>query len=127
MNNRFLIDTNIFLWHMEDDPSLPKGYRSIIDNIDVEIWVSIVSFWEITIKTARGDLEQIGDFDEFVNVKFVSTGFHVLPIRIDHLVTLRRLPFYHKDPFDRLIIAQSLTEKLPLLHTDEKFEKYFSV
>jgi len=70
-------------------------------------------------------LQQIGDFDEFITQKFRATGFKVLPIRTNHLLTLRELPFHHKDPFDRLIIAQCLTEDLELLYTDDFFAPYF--
>ena len=125
MSKRYLIDTNIFLWHLENDPRLPKEFAKIIGNPFIEIWISVVSLWEITIKSSRGNLEQIGNFDDFMTRQFNATGFRILPIRTKHLLTLRVLPFHHKDPFDRLIIAQSLTDNLELLYTDDVFSLYF--
>ena len=125
MSKRYLIDTNIFLWHLENDPQLSAKFAKIIGDSLVEIWISVVSLWEITIKASIGKLEQISDFDEFMNQKFRATGFKILPIRTAHLLKLRELPFHHRDPFDRLIIAQSLTENLELLYTDDFFVPYF--
>ena len=125
MSKRYIIDTNIFLWHLDDDPRLPAEFAEIIGDSLVEIWISIASLWEITVKSSQGKLQQIGDFNEFITQKFRATGFKILPIRTSHLLTLRTLPFHHKDPFDRLIIAQSLTENLELLFTDDVFARYF--
>ena len=126
MSKRYLIDTNIFLWHLENDPRLPMRFAEIIGDSFIEIWISIASLWEITIKSSRGGLEQIGDFDDFITRKFRATGFRILPIRMSHLQTLRTLPFHHRDPFDRLIIAQSFAEDLKLLYTDDAFSPYYS-
>ena len=126
MSKRYLIDTNIFLWHLENDPLLPAEFAKIIGNSLVEIWISVASLWEITIKSSLGKLQQIGVFDKFITQKLMATGFKILPIRTHHLLTLRNLPFHHKDPFDRLIIAQCLTENLELLYTDDFFAQYFS-
>ncbi len=123
---RYLLDTNVLLWHATADQRLPEKYRSLLASYFDTFYVSIASLWEITIKVSRGNLELVGNIEEFIQCRVVDTGFHILPIRTEHLTTLRRLPFHHKDPFDRLIISQGLSEQLPILYTDKAFEAYFA-
>lgn len=124
---QYLVDTNVLLWHATDDRRLPDEFRDILETYSNELYVSIVSLWEITIKSSRGDLDLIGDIGVFIDQQVRRTGFKILPIRTEHLLTLRQMPFHHKDPFDRLIVAQSLVEELPLLYTDKVFEHYFAM
>lgn len=122
----YLIDTNVLIWYAKDAPQLPTTFRTLFLRNDFVFWISVVSLWEITIKASRGDLEIIGDLNIFLKSRITELGFKILPVTTEHLITLHALPFHHKDPFDRLIVAQSLTEKLPLLYTDKIFETYFT-
>ena len=124
----YLIDTNIFLWFVFRDSRLPAHTRAILEDKSNTIKQSIVSLFEITVKVSKGSLLPNVDLSEFFRNHVVKAGLKILPIRIKHLLTLRALPFHddHKDPFDRLIIAQSLAEDLELLYTDDVFAHYFS-
>lgn len=123
---RYLVDTNVFLWYSEGDNRLSQSNKAILFNSQNTVWLSIVSLWEITIKVSRGDLLPDYDLGRYFQSRVLDAGFKILPIQTTHLLTLRTLPFHHKDPFDRLIVAQSLAEKLPLLYTDKIFEHYFA-
>jgi PIN domain nuclease of toxin-antitoxin system len=122
----YLIDTNIFLWFVFDDPRLPEYIRNILKDERNVIKLSIVSLIEITIKVSMGKLLPNIDLNDFFQKRVFDRGLNVLSIEINHLLTLRSLPFHHKAPFDRLIVAQSLTEHLELLYTDDAFLPYYS-
>lgn len=124
--NGYLVDTNVFLWFCNGDSRISKSHRLLLQDSSFDVFVSIASLWEIAIKLSKDKLKLNRDFQEFIQYEIVNAGFRLLPIRTDHLLTLRQMPFHHKDPFDRLIVAQSLAEKLPFLYTDKVFELYFS-
>jgi PIN domain nuclease of toxin-antitoxin system len=121
----YLVDTNIFLWFIFEDYRLPVSMRKLIADERTVIWLSIISLFEITIKVSKGDLLPNIDLSDFFQLHVFDAGLVVLPVKTNHLLTLRELPFHHKDPFDRLIIAQSLTEGFELLYTDDVFARYF--
>jgi len=98
-----LLDTHTFIWLSEDAPNLPVSTRAMIEDID-DVFVSIASFWEISIKLTIGKLSLQTDFDD-IEARFTSTRFQILPISIRDTVKLRQLPLHHKDPFDRILIA----------------------
>ncbi|MFB2971637.1 type II toxin-antitoxin system VapC family toxin [Aerosakkonema sp. BLCC-F183] len=93
-----LLDTHAFIWLAEDDPNLPVSLRNAIENTD-NVFVSIASFWEISIKIKIGKLSLLSDFNEMES-SFQSTRFKLLPISLKDTIQLYNLPLYHKDPFD---------------------------
>ncbi len=115
-----LIDTHILLWIVFDDPRLSAKMRLDIMNADV-VYVSLASLWECAIKVGIGKLNL--DIAQ-LNRRLKSFGFELLPIKCEHLVVLSKLPMLHRDPFDRLLIAQAQTEPLVLVSADEKMKAY---
>lgn len=117
---RYLLDTHIFLWWLNDDKRLHDSAVQIITHSQNQVCVSIVNAWEISIKHRSGKLL----LKTTLRTCFEVSGFEVLSIGLDHIFELDRLPFHHKDPFDRLLIAQAKTENLTLITSDEKIGKY---
>jgi PIN domain nuclease of toxin-antitoxin system len=121
--NSILLDTHTFIWLTEDDPNLPVSTRAMIEDIDDVLFVSIASFWEISIKLTIGKLFLQTDFDD-IEARFISTRFQILPISIRDTVKLRQLPLHHKDPFDRILIAQAISNSLVIVSADVAFDAY---
>jgi PIN domain nuclease of toxin-antitoxin system len=117
---RFLIDSNAFLWWSEASPRLGTGARQAIGDPKNEVVVSIAALWEIIIKTSLGKLTLSDDIETVV----LNQGFSLLAIGFDHLRRLTALPQIHKDPFDRLMIAQALSEGIPVATADRRFAAY---
>jgi PIN domain nuclease of toxin-antitoxin system len=117
---RLLIDTQIFIWAAMDSPRLGRKARYAMLDAD-EVVVSAASIWEIAIKTRLGKLE--GDPAEFV-AAIGASGFQELKISVKHAAKVHELPLYHRDPFDRLLIAQALVEPMRLLTADSVLAQY---
>ena len=117
---RLLIDTQIFIWTVLDSDSLSLKARQIMLGAS-EIFVSAASIWEIAIKVRIGKLE--GNPDEFVEA-IEESGFRELMITSRHAAKVHELPLYHRDPFDRLLIAQALAEPMKFLTADSILEQY---
>lgn len=117
-----LIDTHAFMWFCEDDLRLPASVRLLMEN-DTGLTVSIASFWEITIKASLGKLVIPGNIAGVMD-KALSKGFEILPIEREHLMILATMDLIHRDPFDRIIIAQSIAEDMPLVSSDSVFQQY---
>lgn len=117
---RYLIDTNIFLWWLDDDRKLKISIRKIIEDSKNQVFVSIVSALEISIKHQLGKLPLKTTIEECFKV----SSFEVLDIALDHVFQLGKLPLYHKDPFDRILIAQAMVENLTLVTSDQKIWRY---
>ncbi len=105
---RILLDTQAFLWFITDDPKLSAVASSLIENPDNERLLSIASLWEIAIKMSLGKLELEKPFEELIPHQLDLNDIDVLAIEIAHLKKVAVMPFHHRDPFDRLIIVQSL-------------------
>jgi PIN domain nuclease of toxin-antitoxin system len=121
---RALLDTHAFLWWVTDQPRLPQGVRTIIENGENEIFVSAVTGWEIIIKFQLGRLTLPEDPENFLLDQIRRNAFQTLPLRIRHSLRLLGLPHHHKDPFDRMLVAQAQFEKLPLVTSDNKIARY---
>ncbi|WP_138483765.1 type II toxin-antitoxin system VapC family toxin [Dyadobacter bucti] len=121
---RYIIDTHTFLWFNEGSDQLSKLSRKIIEDQNNEIFVSIASLWEISIKTALKKLEISGSYESVLD-DLVQANIEILPINFLHTVYQHKLPLYHKDPFDRIIVSQALGEKLDLLSGDQILDSYF--
>ena len=120
---RTVIDTHALIWYIEGDNKLSNKAISVIENLDNQIFVSKASLWELAIKISLGKLHISVGFED-LEVFLIENGFTILDYNFDHLVTLMSLQYHHKDPFDRLIIAQSITNRYKIITTDKSFEKY---
>ena len=121
---KYLIDTNILLMFILDDDRLNSLHRDIIISDENRIFTSIASFWEIGIKHSLGKLELSISLAELFDIIEYKTGIETIPVKKEHILKLANLPFFHRDPFDRLIYVQSITEELEFLYTDAIFDKY---
>jgi PIN domain nuclease of toxin-antitoxin system len=119
----YLLDTHTFIWFINGDEQLSKTVRKLIENNQLNNFVSIASLWEITIKVSLGKLKLNTPFSD-VPQQIESNGFQMLPITFEDTLFLSTLPFHHRDPFDRLIIAQSITNQLTILSKDKLFVDY---
>lgn len=116
---RVLLDTHVVLWWLSDEPMHPDAIKAIADSAN-EVWVSAATAWEVETKRAAGKLRFDGDFEQSVNDEHMTK----LPITFGHARAAAVLPSHHKDPFDRLLIAQAQTEQLMLVSRDEVFARY---
>ncbi len=120
MTNSYLIDTHIFIWWMENNKRLSKKLYDLLSNPQNQIFLSVVSIWEIVIKQSKNRLNISVDIEKGVKI----SGFSTLPIEVTHALKIQELPIYHNDPFDRMIIAQAQIENLTLITNDPKIKKY---
>lgn len=122
---RYLIDTHVFLWFVSDAKELSKTAKSLIEYGNNEILISIASLWEISIKTALGKLSIKGRYESVID-DVSDNSIHILPIDFSHTVEQNRLPFYHRDPFDRIIISQAIVDKTDFISSDAAFDAYLN-
>ena len=119
-----LLDTHSVLWYALDDPALSAKANAAIEGQDNEVFVSPASYWEIAIKICAGKYKLDSPFEEFWNRAVRDGEFTILPIQIAHAGRLVDLPLIHRDPFDRLIVAQALCEDLSLVSSDSLLDRY---
>ena len=117
---RLLIDSHVLLWHALDDARLGPAPTAAIEEGNAEVFVGTASLWEIAIKASIGKIEAPDDLPERV----AEMGFELLPVSSDHAWHVRSLPLHHRDPLDRLLIAQAQIERLPIVTGDSVFEAY---
>ena len=120
---RILIDTHILIWHLGDDERLSSYHGQIIENPANSVLVSIASFWEIAIKSSRGKISLARSIEDIL-AEIDHSSSTILPIKPEHTLQVSKLPFHHKDPFDRMIIAQAVVEGVTLMSTDRDFTAY---
>lgn len=118
---RILLDTHIFVWWLANDRKLPKAAEPLILDPDNEIHVSAASIWEISIKEALG---QIQVDPSLLVASIADSGFRELPVSARHAIETGKLPPHHRDPFDRLLVAQSRIEPMYLLSHDRQLAAY---
>jgi PIN domain nuclease of toxin-antitoxin system len=121
---RILLDTHVFLWWIDNDPNLSSTAADIIRSRGNELYFSAASGWEIAIKMAIGKLKLPGNLEEFVTEQLALNNIKVIPIQLVHTLGVYRLPLLHRDPFDRLLVAQSQLEQMPLLTADPLITQY---
>lgn len=121
---KFLLDTHTFLWFVADDPKIPHEVTALIEDAANDKFFSIASAWEIALKISLGKLILSQPVEEFLPKQLQQNGIELLPITMRHILEVAKLPFHHRDPFDRLLVAQSLTESIPILSADPAFEAY---
>lgn len=121
---RFLLDAHALIWFLEGDARLSSRARALIESPNHELFVSLVSLWEIAIKTSLGKLTWAAPFAVLFPAQLESNSIEVLDISLEHLHQVTLLPFHHRDPFDRLLIAQAQVEGWPLVSVDAVFDFY---
>lgn len=119
-----LLDTHTFLWWITDDDRLSLNARSIITNRDNKLFLSAATGWELSIKAKLGRIHLPGKLDSFIAKQLKLNGINPLPIYMSHALHVYTLPNHHRDPFDRIIIAQAQLERLPILTMDHEISKY---
>ena len=121
---RYLLDTHTLLWFISEDKKLSnRAHRLILDS-NSEIFLSIASLWEIAIKVNIGKLALEQPFEQLFPKELHFHKIRILDITVDSLARLTALPVHHRDPFDRLIIAQALVERIPIIGVDSAFDAY---
>lgn len=118
-----LVDTHALLWFAGGDERLSPTARAAIEDSRTPVFVSMASWWEIAIKCNLGKLVLDDPLDRFIS-KRLAEGFRVLPIETPHLCELKDLAFHHRDPFDRLLIAQAIHENMAVCSSDDHFALY---
>ena len=119
---KILLDTHTFLWGLSDETKLSERVRRLLPS--AESWLSVASLWEILIKSQSGKLPLPQPVGPYVMSKLKFNGVKLLPVTAEHVLRIESLPMHHRDPFDRMLIAQSLEEELPLVTSDAIFQRY---
>jgi len=120
----YLLDTHALIWFFSGHPNLSDFVRNIMEDRQHCKLISLASVWEMAIKQSKGKLTLVLPLEEYIEEKIKLEDFDLLPITLEQLSMISTLPFHHKDPFDRLLIAQSIVEKIPLLSRDSAFDYY---
>ncbi|WP_373526624.1 type II toxin-antitoxin system VapC family toxin [Nostoc sp.] len=121
---RALLDTHVFLWWVTDDPQLSSTSRSIIADSGNLLFLSVASVWEIVIKTKSGKLTLPEPVERYIPNRLALNRFESLDTQMIHTLQVAALPNIHRDPFDRILIAQSQVENLPIVTIDQKIAQY---
>lgn len=121
---RLLLDTHAFLWWVADHPELPVNARNVIADSRNECFLSLASCWEMAIKSSTGKLKLTKPVERFITEQLHSNAFRLLNIEFSHTARVEHLPFHHRDPFDRLLVAQALCEKIPIVSADTVLSDY---
>lgn len=120
---KLLIDTHTFLWFIDDSPRLSARAKQSIEAAD-EVYLSVASLWEIAVKISLEKLTLRLPFEDLATTQLTSNAIRLLSIAVEHLAGVATLPFHHRDPFDRLLIAQALAEELSVVSVDPLFDAY---
>lgn len=118
---RYLLDTHTFIWSLDGDPRLKGKLLNIVKDNQNQIYLSVVSVWEIVIKVMQKKLK----LDKELSILLKNLEFEILSINLEHILSVLKLPSIHKDPFDRMLVAQAKSENLALLTADPKIQAYF--
>jgi PIN domain nuclease of toxin-antitoxin system len=120
--NRLLLDTHAFIWFVSNDANLPAATKNQIESADA-VFLSIASIWEIAIKLNIGKLSLKGTFED-IEPQLIAADIKILPVTFTDTVEFRYLPLYHRDPFDRILVAQAINHSLVLISRDVAFDAY---
>lgn len=118
-----LLDTHTAIWFVTDSKQLPRSAKKFIENPENHCFISIATLWEMGIKYSLGKLKLKAELKKIFEL-FFESGLILMPITPDHILTNISLPFQHRDPFDRLIIAQAKREGYTIISKDREFENY---
>jgi len=120
-----LLDTHAFLWFCQNDPSLSSAARALIEDPTNQKRLSMASCWEVAVKAGLKKLDLGGEPSRtYLTNALAATKFNVLPISLEHATAVEGLPHHHRDPFDRLVIAQAICENVPIVSADAAFDAY---
>ncbi len=122
--NRYLLDTQRCIWWVDDSPKLSLAANKTMSSLENECYLSLVSVWEMAIKISLGKLKLATSLKRFITGNMVANDFKILPIDFSHINKTESLPFHHRDPFDRLLVVQAMTEKLPIISANTTLEAY---
>jgi PIN domain nuclease of toxin-antitoxin system len=118
-----ILDTHAFLWALAGDARMSRHARDVFAG-STDLFLSLASVWKILIKVQSGKLNLPQPAGPYVLSRLADNRIKTLPISIDHLLAFERLPMHHRDPFDRMLIAQSMEEDWPIITADPKFKQY---
>ncbi len=121
---RVLLDTQALLWWALDDPRLSRKARAVLASLDTDVYVSAASAWEVATKFRIGKLPGAGKMAEDFSLRVGQLGFLELPITVEHGQRAGLLPGGHRDPFDRMLIAQAQSGNFPIVSNEEIFDEY---
>jgi PIN domain nuclease of toxin-antitoxin system len=121
---KLLLDTHTFIWWAIQKASLSTTALAAMQNTQNQLMLSIASLWEMQLKTQLGKLHFNLPLSQLIEDQQRVNGLQLLPIKPNHIYALGQLPYHHKDPFDRLLIAQAPTENLPMVSADPAFTAY---
>jgi PIN domain nuclease of toxin-antitoxin system len=119
-----LLDTHTFIWWIEDSPRLSANSKNLLENLENNCFLSLASCWELAIKSSIGKIKLTLPIRDFIPQHLAANDFKQLNISFRHIARVESLDFHHRDPFDRLIAAQALEEKMILLSVDKVFDYY---
>jgi len=119
-----LLDTHTILWMASDETKLGGQARELLLESNTPKLISPANYWEMAIKIRLGKLELESEYDEFINDAIEIHSLDILHIQPEHTSVLTELEMVHRDPFDRLLIAQAIVEKIPIVSVDGKFDSY---
>ena len=121
---RPLLDTHSFLWFISGSSKLSQTARTLIEEPSNQPFLSIASLWEMAIKLSLGKLSLGEPFEVLIPEQMKANGINLLGIEIEHTALVATLPFHHRDPFDRLLVAQAVVERMPIVSADAAFDAY---
>jgi PIN domain nuclease of toxin-antitoxin system len=121
---KVLIDTHVFLWYVTNNKQLRDNHKIMINERENLVYLSQASIWEMAIKYSLGKLTFDSPFREFIESQIQINDFQILSLNLLHFERVAQLPFQHRDPFDRMIIAQAITENVPVISYDQVFDSY---
>ncbi|XGV94596.1 MAG: type II toxin-antitoxin system VapC family toxin [Leptolyngbya sp. BL-A-14] len=121
---KLLLDTQAFLWFVLNDRALSRVACDLIVDPLNDILLSPASCWEIAIKVSLGKYKIPTSFETWIEQQIQVNELELLPIKVAHIAAIVAMPFHHKDPFDRLLVAQALTEKIPIISVDAVLDQY---
>lgn len=121
---KILIDTHVFIWWTGDVKKLSSQVYDLLVDPNTDVMLRIVSIWEMQIKFSLGKLQLKTSLSQLVDDEVKANRIELLPLSLSHIYTLHSLPLHHRDPFDRMLIAQSMNTDLQIVSVDEKFDFY---
>ncbi|MDQ3013451.1 MAG: type II toxin-antitoxin system VapC family toxin [Acidobacteriota bacterium] len=121
---KLLLDTHAFIWFVYDSPKLPRKTKELLEDEQTELLLSTASVWEMAIKASMGKLTLISRAADLAANQLQKDAIDILPITLPHIDLVESLPFHHKDPFDRLLIAQTAFEHIDIVSIDTMVDRY---
>jgi PIN domain nuclease of toxin-antitoxin system len=124
MSLRLLLDTHVFLWGNQADPRLSRRVRQLLSDPDNSLCLSVASAWEMTLKVQTGKLVLPAATAVYIPARLIHYGMEALPVTLQHVLAASVLPAIHRDPFDRMLVAQGQVERLPIITHDPQVREY---